>query len=539
MLTRGPVHEAFAGVLTFDPVPGVVVSKAPPEPIEEVPPDERPEGDNVAWIPGYWAWDDERTDFLWVSGTWRALPPGRAWMAGYWAQTPQGYQWTSGYWADAAVRETTYLPPPPETIEAGPSVVAPSADYGWSPGCWIWYRGRYAWRPGHWVLGRADWDWSPAHYVWTPRGYIFVGGFWDYPVQRRGVLFAPVYFDAGFHFRRGHSYSPRIVLDLGVFSAHLFLRPRYAHYYFGDYYAPSYVHGGFYASFAFHSGRHGYDPIFAHQRWEHRRDRDWEHRVRTSYEDRRDHESARPPRTWADPRNRNSGPADSPTDRARLALPINQLAERKDGPLRFQPVAREERQQLAQRGRDVQQSREQRRTVEARATVPASLRPGTRIEPAKVQLPWSPIVAQPGSQLGRTQAPPRPPATPRPELKPQVRPQLPARPASGVPNPQQPSSRPSQAQPPAPARPLQPAVGPPSEGRSAPVPAPSPSTPVTRPTPGRVEQSPRARQLQPAPLPRLQQSGTTQRAPSPPAPRPAPRDKEDRQQPTAPGDRGR
>src|SRR5665811_1949760 len=45
VLTRGPVHEAFAGMVTFNPEPGVVVTKAPPNVIEEVPPEERPEGD--------------------------------------------------------------------------------------------------------------------------------------------------------------------------------------------------------------------------------------------------------------------------------------------------------------------------------------------------------------------------------------------------------------------------------------------------------------------------------------------------------------
>jgi len=115
VLTRGPVHEAFAGIVTYNPEPGIVVAKAPPEMIEEVPPGERPEGNNVTWIPGYWAWDEERSDFIWISGTWRALPPGRQWMAGYWGETTQGYQWTSGYWADAATQETTYLPQPLST----------------------------------------------------------------------------------------------------------------------------------------------------------------------------------------------------------------------------------------------------------------------------------------------------------------------------------------------------------------------------------------------------------------------------------------
>jgi hypothetical protein len=80
VLTRGPVHEAFAESVTFDPEPGIVVPRAPPAAIEELPPDQRPEGANVAWIPGYWGWDDERSDFLWVSGIWRDLPPGRQWI---------------------------------------------------------------------------------------------------------------------------------------------------------------------------------------------------------------------------------------------------------------------------------------------------------------------------------------------------------------------------------------------------------------------------------------------------------------------------
>ena len=82
VLTRGPVHEAFAETITFDPEPGLVAPKAPPAPIEEAPPEQRPEGVNVAWIPGYWAWDDEGGQYLWVSGFWRAVPPGRVWVPG-------------------------------------------------------------------------------------------------------------------------------------------------------------------------------------------------------------------------------------------------------------------------------------------------------------------------------------------------------------------------------------------------------------------------------------------------------------------------
>ena len=203
VLTRGPVHEAFAETVTFDPEPGIVVPKAPPAAIEEVPPDQRPEGANVAWIPGYWGWDDERSDFLWVSGIWRDLPPGRQWVPGYWGKSAQGSQWTSGYWADAKATEAQYLPEPPATVEAGPNIAAPSPDATWLPGCWVWQNGRYAWRPGFWAAVQPDWDWVPAHYVYAPRGYVFVDGYWDYSIGRRGVLFAPVYFDAGVYAQPG------------------------------------------------------------------------------------------------------------------------------------------------------------------------------------------------------------------------------------------------------------------------------------------------------------------------------------------------
>ena len=141
------------------------------------------------------------------------------------------------------------MPEPPATVEAGPNIAAPSADKMWLPGCWVWHQGRYAWRPGFWAAVQPDWDWVPAHYVWAPRGYVFVDGYWDYSIGRRGVLFAPVYFNRGVYARRGFSYSPTMVIDLGVFANHLFLRPRYQHYYFGDYYAANYRDAGFYPSY--------------------------------------------------------------------------------------------------------------------------------------------------------------------------------------------------------------------------------------------------------------------------------------------------
>jgi hypothetical protein len=417
VLTRGPVHEAFAETVTFDPEPGLVVTKAPPEPIEELPPAQRPAGANVEWIPGYWAWDDERNDFLWVSGVWRDLPPGREWVPGYWGRTAQGSQWTSGYWADAQASEIEYLPDPPETVEVGPNIAAPSADEGWIPGSWVWHQGRYAWRPGYWMAVQQDWDWVPAHYVWAPRGYVFVDGYWDYSVGRRGVLFAPVYFDAGVYQRSGFSYSPATVIEPAVFSNHLFLRPRYSHYYFGDYYAPSYHDAGFYAAFSFSSDRQGYDPIYAHERWEHRQDSEWGHHVEADFRNRRDHEDARPPHTLAAQLSFGASEAKSRDRSLVVATSLGQLVGNTDARLRFQPVDQNERQRLAQRGKEVQTFREERRKLETTAADAPAEKPAPERGPARVTVRRSPIVAKPAAELGQDRTPPRRPEPPTPDPK--------------------------------------------------------------------------------------------------------------------------
>ena len=163
----------------------------------------------------------------------------------------------------------------------------------------MWQNGRYVWRPGFWASVQPNWVWIPAHYVWAPRGYVFVDGYWDYSIGRRGMLFAPVYFNADVYARQGFSYSPTTAIDLSVFANHLFLRPRYQHYYFGDYYAANYEKTGFVPWFSFQTNRVGYDPIYAYDRWRHRQDRGWEQRQQADFQNRRNNENLRPPRTWA------------------------------------------------------------------------------------------------------------------------------------------------------------------------------------------------------------------------------------------------
>jgi hypothetical protein len=408
VLTHGPVHEAFAQTLSFDPQPGIVIPKTPPAPIEELPPQQRPVGANVAWIPGYWAWDDERTDFLWVSGIWRTLPPGRQWVPGYWAESGSGAQWTSGYWADGNASEIEYLPEPPATVEAGPNVAAPSPDQTWLPGNWIWQQNRYAWQPGYWAAGQANWNWIPSHYVWSPRGYVFVNGYYDYSAARRGVLFAPVYFNSGVYSRPGFSYSPSTAINPAVFGSHLFLRPSYGHYYYGDYYGSNYATAGYSPGFSYNSSRYGYDPFYAQQQWVNRGDTNWSQTYQTNFQNLRTNENLRPPRTWAEQNTRLASGGNVNSQNIAIATPFADLAKSNDHSLRFQAIDQAERQQLAQHSQAVAQHREQRLKLEQQPanTLANAGNTAGDIKSAKLKLPQSPIAAASSDRLGKDHTPP-------------------------------------------------------------------------------------------------------------------------------------
>lgn len=291
-LLRGPIHEAFAEVYEPDPQPGVLVERRPPEPVDEAPPENMPEGNNVQWIPGYWFWDDEREDFIWISGFWRDVPPGQRWVPGYWAEEDDGVRWVPGFWADAEAQELNYLPTPPQSLEVGPTTPSPGEDYVWSPGYWRYYQADYRWRPGNWVRGYPNWCWIPPRYVWTPYGCVFVGGYWDYRPRWRGWLTNPVYF----HRYPRYAFTPPLVLDVSRLLVHLWRRPGYYHYCFGDFYGPRY-RGRFLPWYTFYGARR-YDPLLAFYVAFYGR-RDFLRRLEGWHDYYRRNERFRPPHTWA------------------------------------------------------------------------------------------------------------------------------------------------------------------------------------------------------------------------------------------------
>jgi hypothetical protein len=271
VLARGPVHEAFA-TPTAEPKATQAVPRKPPANMEEMPPEEKPEGD-VVWIGGYWGWDDDRQDYLWVSGCWRVKPENKEWVPGYWREASEQWQWVPGFWTNATAerQEVTYYPDPPAPPNIAPPAETPP-DQFFVPGYWMWTGNHYAWRAGYLTRTRPGFVYVASHYRWTPYGHVFVAGYWDYSVARRGLLYAPVVVDplvVGPRFVYTPYYAVRDTLVLDAF----FVRTSHCHYYFGDYYGPRYATLGFEPCIVY-SRRH-YEPIMVYQRWEYRNDPRW------------------------------------------------------------------------------------------------------------------------------------------------------------------------------------------------------------------------------------------------------------------------
>ncbi|MBX9579795.1 MAG: hypothetical protein K2X87_05755, partial [Gemmataceae bacterium] len=489
VLARGPVHEAYAATVEL-PTAGEVAPQAPPEPVEELPPDQKPDGDNVQWIPGYWDWDEERADFIWVSGFWRVPPPGRVWVPGSWREAAGGWQWTQGFWQPVApparpnvqpvAQEIEYLPQPPAPIEAGPAIPAPDAASVYVPGSWVW-RSRYVWRPGFWIGHRPGWVWTPACYRWTPVGYVFVDGYWDYPLATRGVLFTPVFFPRPL-LRPAFVYTPTYVVAEPVLFGAMFARRGYGGYYFGDYYEQRYVTAGFRPwcapllarpglniNIGFGGGRRwGYDPLWNYYSVAYRDTPRWSAGIGDVYAGRYRGDIPRPPRTLVQQNtaiqnitnvtnvtnltnnitvvnnnttvNNNAPPvaafapairvADKDVTNVVMVAPLK-AAPKLQPQAQIQPIAAEVRQSEARAAKEIRQVAVQRRQAETAAL--AERPPMPKAEPGKGPAPKAAVVEPvrvkldvPKQAVARAQVrddkPAPPPAPTQPKVDPKVDP---------------------------------------------------------------------------------------------------------------------
>ena len=262
-LTRGPLHEAFAEPIVADPVPGFVVAAEPPAPINELMPEFRPDGEDAIWIAGYWGWDEQREDFIWISGVYRVPPVGHQWVPGYWHQVTDGWQWVQGFWVADVVESIAYLPAPPSTLENGPSSPSPGVDYFYIPGNWTQASSGFLWNTGYWHPMQDDLVWVPSHTVWTPRGCVYVAGYWDHRLPLRGLCFAPVSISRVTYSRPGWYLRPTVVLNSQIVLQNLFVQPGYNHYLFGDYYGLPANHRHVLPAHVYHQKRGACDPLIS------------------------------------------------------------------------------------------------------------------------------------------------------------------------------------------------------------------------------------------------------------------------------------
>ncbi len=296
---RGPVHEAFAELARAAATVTPVVHKEPPELIEEMPPAEKPKGDDVQWIGGYWAWDDDSEDFLWVSGIWRVPPPDRQWVPGHWSKAEDGWQWTPGFWAPADEGDVTVVPAPPAQPPANdtppPPPTNPHSVY--VPGCYVPHEQGYVWRPACYVEPRPGWVYVPAHYCPCATGYVFVEGYWDYALRDRGLLFAPAVIAVEYRTQPNFVYTPCYVVHDQALLGALFVHQG-GGYFFGDYFGASYTRLGYSSVVDIRIGS-GYDPLFGYYRYENRGNPYWERNLSVLYAQRRLGAIPPPPRTLA------------------------------------------------------------------------------------------------------------------------------------------------------------------------------------------------------------------------------------------------
>jgi hypothetical protein len=255
--TRGPIHEAFAQPFDVKPEAGPIVPKEPPPAINEMPPEQKPAADNAQWIPGYWSWDPERKDYVWVGGVYRVPPSNRQFVPGYWSNTPDGWRWVQGFWANPQ-QDVPYAPQPPATLDNGPQQPAPDDNSAYIPGNWVYRDNRFAWQPGYWSPLQQGRVWHPAQWMWTPNGWLFVNGYWDLPLDDRGLATPPVYFNQPLWNNPDWSYQPAYAVNPNAFFDSAFVNG--PGFYFGNYYNPRYGGLGYNPWFA---GRGRYDPLFA------------------------------------------------------------------------------------------------------------------------------------------------------------------------------------------------------------------------------------------------------------------------------------
>ena len=229
-----PIHEGFATPVRDIPPLQAAPSK-PPAPINEVVP---PQTDSATiWIPGYWAYSDELSNFVWVTGAWRRPPPDHQWISGRWQEFESGWVWVSGFWSDKSESQLNFVEQrPPDSLDDEVASASDSENSTWAQGYWSWIAdsSQFEWVQGTWMNYDPNWMFVPAHWTWRPEGYVFIDSYWDWPIDMRGSAYSPVYIEPSDF--ETVAYEPSSVLDSSyVFDSLLPYYPDYGYLYSNDF----------------------------------------------------------------------------------------------------------------------------------------------------------------------------------------------------------------------------------------------------------------------------------------------------------------
>lgn len=167
----------------------IIVEKAPPVLRNEDEYRKASPGDNAVWVPGYWRWDVNASEYTWVSGLWRRAIPSQTWNNGKWVEKDGGYVWQNGYWgSETAAKRIFVTEAPPAPKEELRGTASKPGDV-WIPGAWQFDGAKYNWVPGAWESPAvAEMTWVEGAWLKTVGGYEYVPGHWDYEADTRAYV---------------------------------------------------------------------------------------------------------------------------------------------------------------------------------------------------------------------------------------------------------------------------------------------------------------------------------------------------------------
>jgi len=153
-----------------------------------------------------------------------------------------------------------------------------------------------------------------------------------------------------------------------MLQVNLFTRPRYCHYYFGDYYDDAYLSIGIFPQFESEQFHTWYDPIYMYDRWHnHQAEPRWEEYERHEYDLRRANKDLRPPKTYHEMETRQARMPEDQRRNIHIARPLTEAAASR-ATMRFEQINTKTRRKITTQATEVQKFSDKRNLWESAPT---------------------------------------------------------------------------------------------------------------------------------------------------------------------------